>query len=484
MSSRQWSQRDALSSSGVPRYNNSERGRQPQRRGIRPRDFYRMEAYNEQRADGDWAKMVEADDRATQARSRVRSGPRSQPQRRNIDIRSTVASEPRDELIYDGEAAASRPVTTQLGHNLDYSGFAVLIEEAYRQCESENPRMQRELPFCVYQHAMVEHLNAFLLHMQKFENADPRFQDDADPLEIINAKDFYIPRVVHEYISGIGKSLTATGESVRVNLPTAGTPRGNEDPLTSGSFGAITAETHNAYECYWSPFISQKMIERTHAVNTAARKDFGPWNPFPAGTFPDKAVLNENLLGYHLPQRLHSDALNVISDCNFDEGNTMSGRLCHSAACIERTSLTLSRLKTIESTLATYKPTENAAIFISKQKAEPVLGRLVDYNASLGSPFAFGQSVANRAAYFGYKRRRTIAAPGVCLSVGGVPPEAFIPTRNYNYTMQEPFQPLAQMRDRVSLREINHLSSESEGQAQLAVSAWLARHFRKKMTIS
>lgn len=239
MSYRQNNQRYAQPSSGVPRDN--RRGGHQQGRGrSRPRDFYRLQSYNDKKSKEVWGRMVETEERANQARQHLRTGP-PRPQARPAaparTVQSTVTSAPRFDPMYDGDAAASRPVTVQLGHNIDYSGFAVIIEETYRQCESENPRMSRELPFCVYQHALVEHLNAYLMHQQKFENADPRFQADMDPLEVINAKDFQIPAVVHNYISGVGKALTPTGVSVKVNLPAAGTPRGLVDHLDSGSFG-------------------------------------------------------------------------------------------------------------------------------------------------------------------------------------------------------------------------------------------------------
>lgn len=155
----------------------------------------------------------------------------------------------------------------------------------------------------------------------------------------------------------------------------------------------------------------------------ANQRNFGPWNPFPAGTCPLGGVLTSDFLGYHVPQRMHNDAVNVLLDCDFEIGDTVSGRLCHSAACIKRTSMTLSRLRTIETCPAIYKPEENPAIFISKMLSDEVDGRISDYNATLGSPFAFGRSASNRAAYFGYKRRRTEAAPGVCVLVNNAVPD-------------------------------------------------------------
>lgn len=59
--------------------------------------------------------------------------------------------------------------------------------------------MSRELPFCMYQHANVEVLMAYLIRQQKFENGDARFDGFTDPLEAINASDIDSPGSLRIY---------------------------------------------------------------------------------------------------------------------------------------------------------------------------------------------------------------------------------------------------------------------------------------------
>lgn len=116
-----------------------------------------------------------------------------------------------------------------------------------------------------------------------------------------------IHQAVYEYIQGIGKTLSPTGESVRVNLPEAATPQPPANNIESGSFGPVTANNHNAYECYFSPYISKKLIQRTLVANEFGRAaaNYLDWNPFPEGTFPCGSTPTANLLGYYRPQILH-----------------------------------------------------------------------------------------------------------------------------------------------------------------------------------
>lgn len=322
---------------------------------------------------------------------------------------------------------------------MDFSGFAVLLEETYRACHIEN-----QLPFCMFQHAYVVLLNAYLITQQKF-NSDSRFSSFEDPLAIIDASNIVIPKPIYLYIQGIGQSLTWSGETVQVNLPVGGTPRGPGDGLTSGSFGPLTAENHNAYECYFSPYVSQKLIERTLQVNKAKAKEernFGDWNPFPNGTFPAEGIPNENLLGYKQPERLPATSIFLLEKCKFNNGPTIIGKLCYSPACISQTSSAMRRLQTIETTMAVFTAENNIATFIYKQLGEVIKdgSRIANYSAKLLSPYTFGASASNGANYFGYKRNRLETAPGSCMLLANkeeIP--GFVETRNANFKMVEPY---------------------------------------------
>lgn len=357
---------------------------------------------------------------------------------------------------------------------MDFSGFAVLLEQVYQACENENRRLRRELPFCVFQHAHVELLNAYLMSQQRFKNTDP--------LEAIDAKYFVIAKPIYVYIQGIAKSVTLSGETVQVNFPVGGTPRGPGEGLTSGSFGPLTAENHNAYECYFSPYVSQKLIERTLQENKKGQYNgnFGEWNPFPNGTFPAEGIPNKNLLGYYEPEILHFDAVNILENCEFEQGTTIFGLLCHSPFCMSRTFNAMSRLRTIETTMAVFTPENNTAAFIYKDLQDEIESgrRIADYNTTLKCPQSFGSSASNRANYFGYKRKRSEATPGSCMLLANNEEiQGFVATRNANFEMVTPFAPHNQLMDYGWLREGRHVSYSSEGRIGSSISFWIERDF-------
>lgn len=147
--------------------------------------------------------------------------------------------------------------------------------------ETENARIARELPLAMYQHAVVEVLDAYALQQHKIENGDGLLTAMMDPLDSIQAKDILIPKPLFDYISSIRKTVTPTGETIRVNLPRIVIPQG---PIAAhlpvaaceaGSFGQPTADSHNAYECYWSPLITKQLIDDIIRANGPARNAFG-----------------------------------------------------------------------------------------------------------------------------------------------------------------------------------------------------------------
>jgi len=111
---------------------------------------------------------------------------------------------------------------------------------------------------------------------------------------------------------------------------------------------------HNAYECYPSPFVSWRLIERTiwanqHPNNPAA---WGPWNPFLQDDaaapdpgyypFPANAMPTENLLGYHLPERclkLSIDSIPLICDTS----DSVDGQIRYCSEATARVSASVMR---------------------------------------------------------------------------------------------------------------------------------------------
>lgn len=135
-----------------------------------------------------------------------------------------------------------------------------------------------------------------------------------------------IPLPIHDYIDSIGITVTQSGDKIHTNLPEAAIPRYPlEDPvMPSGSFGPIDEDTHNANECYMSPFITSALVQQTIATNN--NRQFGAWNPLTIRTFPDGAVCTPNLLGYWQPERLTPEGMNVITGLHFENDESMVGR--------------------------------------------------------------------------------------------------------------------------------------------------------------
>jgi hypothetical protein len=215
---------------------------------------------------------------------------------------STTETAPRDENLYDGDRLGSSPTSTQISHNFDYFMFGVLVEETWNNMVVEAPNMSRELPFAIFQHAMVEYLNAYLLRMHKFDNGDSLLDFvHQDLLLAIDSGKYKIPIPIYEYIVGIGKSFTTTGESIRINLPAPAIIQAAVDGAAAGSFGVPTVLNHNVYETNFSPLVTARLVEQTIAANTGAanrQNRFADCNPFPVAWVPAAHAVNENLLGF------------------------------------------------------------------------------------------------------------------------------------------------------------------------------------------
>lgn len=337
---------------------------------------------------------------------------------------------------------------------------------------------------------MVEVLIAYLLHHGKYVLKVPSLQGMMDPLSAISAEQYNIPLPVYEYICGIGPAITPTGDKVFWNLPDIAVPRNetiSHDTLCrSGTFGPPTVETHNVYEAYFSPFISSEYVIRMAEVGHA---DFEPiWRPFPVGWINERLVPTENLLGYRPLERQHLDALNKCRECTFDESDTVTGRLCHSAYALNLTSGVIGRMSSIKIVKADFKPKENDAAFIYKlsDELQDILTPLWDEPATLKAPYAFSVSAANKAQYFAYKRQRSWDAPGYSFVYESddddnpIAPPHWIDTINVNFNCELEFALQRGFRDRPSLRAPDHEEEEGLGTVTQDIYTWLDATFIKK----
>lgn len=471
-----------------------------QKSGMSRRDRERLNKFNLDKVDEEkqkgqptWTNRMEVDNRYSQAKDWKTKNPA--PKTNQMRFKPSTSQTPaRNEDPYDGESVGSKPVKKTICQNLDFAGFGILLEQVYQQATRVESRLPRMLPFPIYQHAMVEFLNAFILHQQKFGNAHPDLQLLMDPLDVIRAKDFKIPKPIYDYIVSIGPALTPAADKIVVNYSRTVIPQGfiagvdAAPPLcaveecSSGSFGIPAAANHNAYECYWSPLVTQKYITASISENRRRNGIRPHWTPFPPSWLPNDALLNQNLLGWHPVTRHHTDAIAKMEMCEFVDDDTISGLLCHCPYAMNLACSTLADIK-ISCVPADFIEKENTAAFITKRDNsadEDTLARVSDQASYAYSPFSFGSSAGNKATYFCYKRERTENRPGVFATLDGLPLPGWIDTINSNFNMVAPFAPRNTYRDRPSLREENHAEDCGEAVVSTDVFQWLGKHLIEK----
>lgn len=490
-----------------------DRGKPGRNRNPRARDVQRMAAFKEERAlrEGDWAASAEEHQRGQEELKTSRQPPprRRGPPRRpqGMPAPSVTETPPNDDILYDGDGSGSKTSKTTVGHNLDYAGFLPLLEETYRFYDDQQQSFSKDLPFCLWQHTYTELLNASIMSQAK-SNGDVFFDDHPDALGSLHAVEINVPLPIKAYIEGATKALAPDGEVVYVNLPVAAVPQGTihaipdvneageeQDPrpgIPSGSFGPVDVETHNAYECYVSPYITRRLIERTLEVNTmvpgntaasrtAYTHRFGDWQPLPEGFYPEGATPNENLLGYRRPGFVRNEDLNDLMLCRFYDSDSILGRLAHCVHAVTRTSAAVGGHKTNKYAKATFTYNNGSATLIYKTLSEEVPdgSRIANAQCPLFSPYSFSASDSNKANYFGYKRKRTERQPGLCFMLGRVEVPGWNATRNRNFEMAGNFGPCSGITAALGLTLDRHRETFGEGSVPHALTDWFQRQFKR-----
>ncbi|KAJ8665013.1 hypothetical protein QAD02_006675 [Eretmocerus hayati] len=268
--------------------------------------------------------------------------------------------------------------------------------------------------------------------------------------------DMVIPQPIFEYYKAIGNAVTPQGDHLYANIPVRGIPQvtapadGDRAATIAGTFGACDANSHNAYECYVSPYVTAGLVVQTREQNR--NHNFQDWEPLPEAFRPANAVPNRNLLG-HTPhvERLTGEGLNSLLNINFPDGNDMQSRIKWSAELTARVSGTM---KTLESKFKMHTgPPEHALnpsapgwIKVNTADDGAVnhnVRRLTEVAAPIYSSIALGSSQANVVGIFsqqhwlpdcvgrGLQRRVDCATrlPQMQLSLDGVAPSTATLTR-------------------------------------------------------
>ncbi|TMW54131.1 hypothetical protein DOY81_000807 [Sarcophaga bullata] len=342
--------------------------------------------------------------------------------------------------LHPQDCRGSVPVQKKLAQNFDFSGFIPL-------------------------HAMTEILVAYQLHYAGSVLKLPELQSLMDPLDAIASFYRFIPRPIYDYICGFTKTAAPTGDKVYWNLPDVAVPRGpiTEDQVRtrSGTFGPISPENHNIYECYVSPYVTSEYIRVSADPTKISGINFIDWDPLPKGWFPPNGTANENFLGYRPIEALLTESMRKLcSQCEFDDGYSIKGLLCHSSRVMTLTHEAVAHCTKVEKVVPNFKKilSGDSSAFIFKEVINAVNVSAILWNETgkLKSPFSFTAAEANRADLFTYKRKRNNSAPGTCYLSDGKPPQGWLETINSNFTCSGPFTLQSGYYDREWLRAEYH----------------------------
>lgn len=238
----------------------------------------------------------------------------------SYDFRSKEETAPVDEPLYDlGPHTSSIPIQETYSQNFEYSGFIDQVERSYEMMRGIDPRLDRRMPFSMYQHSMCTILNSQLIDIAQ-ENGERKM--GTGKCQDLLPEDLCVPENLYHFIANIGNTTTVNGEEIRFNLPDVAVPRPQADDIPAGSFGPLNAENHNVYECYISPLVTMNRV-----LNSRRAPNAPEIPPLPPVMIPPGGIPTENLLGFGPPDILHQEARQRIEGFDFPEGDSEAARL-------------------------------------------------------------------------------------------------------------------------------------------------------------
>lgn len=218
----------------------SNRFPRPNSSGVqrRPRDVTRMADFLEEkeiRKPGGWASSTEVSEQyleraksnpGRQQRNQARAGnwkrdqvkPDAAPVGEETNrFKSTKSTEPVVDQLYNVTQGSRQNVRIR-SQNIEHSSYPLLCDVTYRQLKEFAPRIQRELPYPVFLHAMNVYLQSTLIHVVREVNKEPRWQDELSPMALI-PQDSLVPEPIAEYLAMINTNITPSGDTVYINCP-------------------------------------------------------------------------------------------------------------------------------------------------------------------------------------------------------------------------------------------------------------------------
>ncbi|XP_032689515.1 uncharacterized protein LOC116852874 isoform X2 [Odontomachus brunneus] len=211
--------------------------------------------------------------------------------------------------------------------------------------------------------------------------------------------------------------------------------------IPPGSFGSITADSHNAYECYVSPYITRRFVETTI-------ENDGQFMPLPVGHFPQDTIPNMNLLGYSRYENIPYEALSKLRNYRFPNKDNMTGRLQLVPNLMYDVLHELSNSESIS--MVHYHKIQRKSVHTGLVYARVMTARDGKQNQSylssqpftLYSPYSFEETTIAQAILFALRRQRTQRARGLCYTyVDGLPPNGWELTINHNFMMAGAYAP-------------------------------------------
>ncbi|XP_032689497.1 uncharacterized protein LOC116852861 [Odontomachus brunneus] len=340
----------------------------------------------------------------------------------------------------------SIPVQPSYSYNLDFSIFPLLCYQIYHTLTEKSYKNVWEImPFCSFMHAMTTCLNAWLFNTVTSINHENRYNDEEDAMLLIQ-DNMLVPQPIAEYFSMINTMTTPSGETIYVNLPDCCLPQlsipaiGDIPRMSPGSFGSITPDSHNAYECYVSPYITRRLVEASCDGNIR-------YEPLPTGHYPQNAIPNMNLLGYFHFEGLTDDERLKVNNYHFPEEDDMTGRLQLVPRLMDDVNNTLQSFHSYYKMVPYHNIQRKSVqynLIYNRYNEDPNIETIIsDVMDMLCSPYSFDETAATKAAMFAFRRERTDQARGICYTADGdIEPNGWAATINDNFTMTGMFAPL------------------------------------------
>jgi len=406
-------------------------------------------------------------------------------------LHNTGATTPKDDDIWDfGQFGGTLPRYSRYGVNADLSTLPTLCKVVYDKLEWDI-NVRRRMPYCAFQHVMNEFVTAHLIRTAR-ENYGQSFS--CHPNTIFSDEDIVMPEPIAVYLQSIiSDTLTPSGDTVIFNLPRATTPQlripahGSVPEIGPGSFGAIDANSHNAYEVAMAPIVTSGLVLQTVIANTQDLAPHPVWQPLPAGAYPQNAVPNLNMLGWHEPERLKFSALDAIRHVEFSEEG-MAGMLRHSAELVYRVTTVLQMTTGMPMRVGwlekSSRPNEgkssrpnNIGYLTTTTASQSFKTPVRELAVQVRSSCALSASQSCRTALLGIRRERTADAPGCSMTVENADPPGWAETRNWNHTMTENFGPI-NCPDLPQLREWMHDEILSLQSRSATLASWINNKFQ------